>query len=104
MTVFYFKFEELQVWNKTKHSKPNTLGMASKTNDIRAASPYCLYAAAFCLILSASALPIASIAAASAAPTICKAISEIQNTDVKEFGKSTTVPVCDNQQRVGATC
>ena len=35
---------------------------------MRAASPYCLYAEAFCLMLSASALPIASIELASAAP------------------------------------
>jgi hypothetical protein len=47
-----------------------TFGNDSKISDIIAASPYCLYAAAFCLILSASALPIASIDAASAAPTI----------------------------------
>lgn len=44
--------------------------MASSTSAIKAASPYCLYAAAFCLIRSASALPMASMAAASAEPVI----------------------------------
>ena len=45
-----------------------TCGSASNTKAMTAASPYCLYADAFILILSASARPTASIARASAAP------------------------------------
>lgn len=46
----------------------NTFGKDSRTMFIIAASPYCLYTAALILILSASALPTASIAVASATP------------------------------------
>lgn len=56
-----------------------TFGKASKTNAVKAASPYILYAAAFCLIPSASALPTASIADASELPVICQ--SKYQQCD-----------------------
>ena len=45
-----------------------TLGKQSSTRLSVAALPYCLYAAAFNLIISASAFPTHSIAEASAAP------------------------------------